>query len=262
MERSSKSWRIVSYFLVLVRNFQTSIEILADKLVGGGDKRDGKFRIIFVVELIKAILKIIMFIISKGRPVLYCCLNGNSSTTTLPSIKNQPDLAGGNASCGALEKGKMSGKLMSIPNEIEFNHKLLAQMNKNETKNESNLWELVGILQPVVYISLLLGTKESLSGGGNRRSKSWLPWSVGVVMLLVHLYKTSKNVSVEEGRKRKQDLLFFSLKEPFYGTFIQPILNDLLESKSSSSFILRPVFSLLREYKWLFENSYFYTNKQ
>lgn len=229
-ERSSKLYRLAAYLLVIIRKFQASLEMLASRIVGN----DKKFNVILVIELVKALLKVAIFISTKGKPLLNTLLNERIP----PVLKNNEEF----------EVGKFSGKLLSIPKKIEFNY--------HETKmiNAEGSWEILRIIQPALYAFLI--TKYGPFKNG---SKSWIPWITGLsIGLLVYLQNNKISLPKEETEQRKIDLILFIFKEPFYGNIVKPYFDSILGSRN---FILKPLLSLLKEYQLLLEENYFYTTR-
>ena len=74
----------------------------------------------------------LIFISTKGKPVLHSLLNEQSP----PLLKNN----------SKLQTGRLSGKLISIPVNIKFTYKQLTAL-----KECGNFTEIVGIIQPVIY---------------------------------------------------------------------------------------------------------------
>lgn len=109
--------------------------MLAEKLFGNVKK----YNVILLIEGVKCLLKLLIFISTKGKPVLHSLLNEQSP----PLLKNCIN--------SKFEMGKLSGKLTSVPADIQFNYKSLV----SPKESSGSLREIVGIVQPVVYGNVL-----------------------------------------------------------------------------------------------------------
>jgi peroxin-16 len=249
LERTSKLYRIISYLLSVIVNFQTSTEMLMNRFFHGQ-----RLNVITLIELCKCALKIALFAIGQGKKAVPHAFLDDSFPFVLLNRTKTP------------EKGKYSGKVVSPP-EQSIQESLPSKRNNSSptlTSTMQQLREVVHIIQPVVYIALI--RHYGLSGNGSR---SWKPWIAGLGMFcfanLAHILpnfqpEEPSTIDTKEANARVKELVLFLLKEPFYSTFVKDKI-DAFTAKSESFFLLKPVISLVKEYQSLFEQNFYYCNK-
>ncbi|CAB4436316.1 unnamed protein product [Rhizophagus irregularis] len=277
---SSKTYQRASFALTFLQYTDVLMEMGIQKKWG----KQVKWKLIIMVELIKAICRIILLYKTQERTIVNPAIPRREID---PSIFNQENFSSNSRTWIGQRTGCRRDNLSSVSSihqnsnsnnnyytsSCDINNYL---MNKvlyvEDIKNPSELVhrlhgigklaELLYILRPLIYVL-------ALQKYGNR---SWKPWSFSIfielstIVLYKYFYKKHMSggyrwlstLEKEEERRRFRFLFFYFLRGPLYEKFTRTKINNFCHSVSN-----KPILSLfggiLRDYQPLWENVYFYT---
>ncbi|CAG8515423.1 9632_t:CDS:2 [Acaulospora morrowiae] len=285
---SSKTYQRASLALTFLQYTDVLMEMGVQKKWG----KEAKWRLIVLIELFKAICRILLLRKTHERTVINPPIPRREVD---PSIFNEE-----NRSSNSFVSNGHAGNLMDVHRSKEFEtwtgkytgriHDRISVVQKGIThypavsdylmskvlmvedvqkpselvhklQSYGTLGELLYIIRPLLYVL-------ALRKYGNR---SWRPWLLSLSIELVTRimesyyykrripggYRWSSSLEKEEKKRRIRQFFFYILRGPFYEQFTKPKINNFCHAVSN-----KPILSLfggiLRDYQPLWENIYFY----
>ncbi|KAI9297957.1 peroxisome membrane protein [Neoconidiobolus thromboides FSU 785] len=262
--QTSNLYKQFAYALSLIEYTEVLMEMLYIKRYG----QKGKYKLISLIELIKMLLKLALFKLSKNR-------------TLLASAHPERDrMANENENAKATDKGLWEGKrtgykhknITSITRESNINGFLISKvLNKDSARKSESLVsklfsfgkyaEWLYIIRPFIYVCMLHKFGH----------KSWKPWllSLGLEIISFQLKEQyNKDVigeedlsslEIEERKRRKYALLYYLLKSPFFALYTKIFMLKFSDF-ASNRFLISFFAGMLKDYIPLWEKYYFYSS--
>jgi len=201
-----------------------------------------KFRIICLVELIKAILRLRLLYLNNGSMLVHRQIPARtSSLLTDNSLHDTND-----------EKAKKRPNLLSF---LRNPSPILQDTNNRSIPISTTVAEIIWITRPFVY----------LYAYASHGDKSWWPivLSISMDLLSWRLHKPSRQLSPEErdelARRFRYAIVFYLFRPP-----VGDLLFGKLETSGDSTFVqnipgLKHILSFLNEILRFYRTRYFYT---
>lgn len=253
----STLYRRVSLFLQMVKSTELLWEMAARRK---GEKR--RWRVVILLEVLKACCKFLLVHITKSRPVL---------DPPLPQRELVPaEQAAEDEEYGDTRKAKewtmprTGQNLPALPSSSEVSKFLLLNTLKSDDvrpaaqllhriNGSAQLSEYLHILRPVLYAIAM-----------SRNPRSWRPWVISLVFELAALRLRKDGLRVtslekEEWKNRSRQLLWYMMRGPFYENFTGEFLRGLT-SKMKGKIGLDLIAGIIDDYEFLWSNYYFSTS--
>ncbi|XP_008552478.1 peroxisomal membrane protein PEX16 [Microplitis demolitor] len=248
----------IRIWLTIIEYTEALFEVTAKKLWGNY----GKWIIIFIIQSVKAILRLLLVHKNKERivqnpaipPLNREKLNKIIRNEHIPKEGYQLKRTGAVVRSvhypGPLETGQWS-KLTPLYGD-EYN------VDSPDPSSLKNLMisETLYIMKPLIHLTTLMV----------KGNKNWLPWATALTLDAFSLYiisKESKNVKYnndekQEIIKRKINLLLYILRSPFYDNCSKDKINSLLSSMSNTVPFARFITDPVAKYLPHWQKTYFY----
>ena len=257
--------------LKFVQYVQLLLEMVA-KRAGEGVR----WRVVVLLEAIKALCRFIMLRVSGNRTVIGTEIGGEEQVRKVGGeeetgditevtegwrmprtglqLPNLPSIRTGETITSFLEKKVVQ------PDEIKAAQRLVRQLDNIKSQASEVLW----ILRPLIYAIVL----QKLHGN----KKDWRPWAVGVGMELLsrNLAKSEIKervpggltglsvVDKEELGRRGSSLAWWGMRGAFYENITGPWIKGVAQ-KLKGKPLLGMVGNVVEDYEFLWEEYYFST---
>lgn len=281
----SPIYRRVALLLQMIRYTELLCEMTAKRR--GGER--ARWRAVVVLEVIKAVCKLVLLQVTRSRPLLSPVLP-ERETITLPNTDDgteEQDMEGTKAISDILGEDmtkewapppdtrkawqkpwNMPRTGMSLPSlppssSSDISSYLLERvLTADDIKPATQLVtpamtpsartaEVLHIMAPLVYAVLLARAKD--------KKRAWHPWVVGLLLEMAarHLrdrgLRTTK-LERDEWVKRAWSMGWWSMRGVFYDTVMKNVVGSVRAR------VPRLIGGILEDYEYLWENYYFSTN--
>ncbi|TQN70441.1 Peroxisomal membrane protein PEX16 [Colletotrichum shisoi] len=270
----SPMYRRIAMLLQMVTYTQLLCEMAAKRR--GGER--GRWRVVVLLEAIKAICRLLLLRVTRSRPLVSPVLperepvpeepEGDEDASTVKEMLVEP--ANGHASGGedapkphekdwGMPRTGMS--LPSLPNAGDVSSYLLGKVLTaedikpaakllNQLQGSAQAAEVLHILAPLVY---------SLALSKSKNKKAWTPWLIGLSVeyaarqLRDRSFRTTP-LERDEWNKRAWAMGWWTMRGAFYENIMKGIVGGV------RSRVPGLIGGILEDYEYLWENYYFSTN--
>lgn len=248
-------------FLTILENIEVFIEITSKRVLG--NRR--KFIVIFIIQVVKCIGKLVLVIkyknrISKCPPLEYLDRKNLFKNQEQQANPLQPELTAKSSVILKLKRsGKTIRKVSNAPPLYSRNFKVpeaeleesdrFGMYNHKAIKNA----ELVYILKPILHLG-------SVAAFGYKSWKSYL-LSMFLDVFSIYQYYKHRNYMTSEQKKelsrRCVNMLLYILRSPFYDQYSNDKIDSFMRALNKIPFA-RLIVEPYRLYIPTFQNTYFY----
>ncbi|KAJ0339997.1 hypothetical protein COL922a_003828 [Colletotrichum nupharicola] len=270
----SPMYRRIAMLLQMVTYTQLLCEMAAKRR--GGER--SRWRVIVLLEAIKAICRLLLLRVTRARPIVTPVLPEREPIPEEPESEEDTglkELMGESANGHASEAGDEAPKphekdwpmprtgmsLPSLPNAGDISGYLLSKVLTaddvkpaakllNQLRGSAQAAEVLHILAPFVYAVALSRSKNK---------KSWTPWLVGLTVeyaarqLRDRSFRTTP-LERDEWSKRGWAMGWWTMRGAFYENIMKGVVGGV------RSRVPGIIGGILEDYEYLWENYYFSTS--
>ncbi|WQF83349.1 Putative peroxisome membrane protein, Pex16 [Colletotrichum destructivum] len=270
----SPMYRRIAMLLQMVTYTQLLCEMAAKRR--GGER--GRWRVVVLLEAIKAICRLLLLRVTRSRPLVSPVLperepvpeelEGDDDASTIKEMLVEPvngHASGGEDAPKPHEKDwvmpRTGMSLPSLPNAGDVSSYLLGKVLTaedikpaakllNQLQGSAQAAEVLHILAPLVY---------SLALSKSKNKKAWTPWLIGLSVeyaarqLRDRSFRTTP-LERDEWNKRAWAMGWWTMRGAFYENIMKGIVGGV------RSRVPGLIGGILEDYEYLWENYYFSTS--
>jgi len=244
LELPSKSNLNTMKWLSFFRNMELFFEMLSRQILGN----KSKWKVIFLIEIVKAFLKLQLLWDNGGRMLLH---------QTVPQYRDHPILKSyltQKETRNQKRSSRQSRKVSSA--KWEQFKQVVQQDEKIQTGERHILAELLHIFRPIVYLLLMFRWGP----------KSWKPFIVSFLMDFQSLRHYNARIERmnesehQEGSRRKMLLFLYLVRSPLFDFLSKhrPGLKSITDRMKNMIPVVGSFFSLLYDNIVVYRQHYFY----
>lgn len=260
------AYSTLAYVLAVIQFTEVFAELLWQKKYG----KESKLKFVFGVEVIKCVLRLVLFKRTGNRMLLMSCLPERESGSPGDSWRGvragHMDSPGTEALPFDLDSVGSKDIAAYLEQKALVSTKRSPEDLLNPLSGETLFSEYLFFIRPVVYSLLLLRSADK---------DRWMPWllslSIDIIGRLSGKSFFSKTflqvqnahiptpLELDERRRRQWLLLFYLLRSPFYEKFTKNRIKEFCYTFGKIP-ILSIFANIVKEYVPLWEQVYFYTS--
>lgn len=257
----SPFYRRIALFLQMIQYTELLWEMAAKRK---GEKV--RWRVIILLEVLKAICRFVLTRITKSRPLVSPALPQREIVPEEPAVEDEyedVDEIKKSNEPSSWTMPRTGQNLPALPQSTDISKYLLSKVLTcddirpaaqllNKINGSAQLAEYLHILRPVVYAMAM-----------SRNPKSWQPWLLGLSIDLAarQLRKDGLRVTSlqkEEWKNRSKQLAWYMMRGPFYENFTGQFIKGLT-SKMKGTIGLDLLAGIVDDYEFLWSSYYFST---
>ncbi|ODQ68533.1 peroxisomal membrane protein PEX16 [Nadsonia fulvescens var. elongata DSM 6958] len=279
---SLSKYRIVVGFLTLIQSTQLLWEMIAKKHQGQAPPRRfpqlTRWRIILLLELIKALCRLSLLKSTQGRPLMSPPIPEREIDPAQLSydLNGQLTLAESDADSQDCKMPRTGHKVPLEPVLDARQYLASRVLGADDVNAPQDLVrvlkgkgvqaaEIIYVLRPLVYAVLLYSSKCSLKKQGQIHRTKWLkwsPWIIGIAMdylsrrIIQQSYDKPTTLEAEMLAQRWRSMAWWSLRGPAYESVLRPWVAALI-SRTQHVPGVNFFTAIVDDYLYLLDNYYF-----
>ncbi|CAI4214214.1 unnamed protein product [Parascedosporium putredinis] len=248
-------YRRIALLLQMVRYTELLVEMAANRR--GGE--NGRWRVVVLLEFIKAVCRLLLLRITSSRPILSPSTSATSPSSVASSTKSAHERE------WVMPRTGMS--LPSLPTASDITSYLLSRVLTpddikpatkllNQLRGSGQAAEVLHILAPLVYATCLALSKAS---SPEARRRAWGPWLAGFAVEYAARQLRDKGLRTtalerDEWRRRGWSMGWWAMRGPFYESVVKGVVEGVRKR------VPGVIGGILEDYEYLWENYYFSTS--
>lgn len=282
----STLYRRVALLLQMVRYTELLLEMAAKRR--GGER--ARWRIVVLLEFIKAVCRLVLLRITSSRPIMSPVLPERDPVVPDDSASEDGESAvselwddaasstGATGTCSSMSSSKSAHEkewtmprtgmnLPSLPTASDITTYLLSRVLTpedikpatklvNQLRGSGQAAEVLHILAPLIYAVCLALSRSS---SPEARRKAWGPWIAGVAVEYAARQLREKGLRTtplekDEWRRRGWAMGWWAMRGPFYESVVKGVVQGVRRR------VPGVLGGILEDYEYLWENYYFSTS--